>query len=79
MEAPDGWVFTYHSHPDLPAPTPQETGERDQPPVHRTPLDFLDEAEEPAEEPRNIPASESSDTIWNAMILYLNRRFQMMI
>ena len=24
MEAPDGRVFTYHSHPDLPAPTPQE-------------------------------------------------------
>ncbi|KAH1971678.1 hypothetical protein KXV98_005363, partial [Aspergillus fumigatus] len=40
LEMPNGRLYTYQSHPGLPAPTTAEMREWPQPVVHRTPADF---------------------------------------
>ncbi|GLA56247.1 hypothetical protein AnigIFM63604_006248, partial [Aspergillus niger] len=39
LEMPNGRIYTYRSHPHIPAPTDREI-ERPQPAVHKTPADY---------------------------------------
>ncbi|KAJ5146631.1 uncharacterized protein N7515_001195 [Penicillium bovifimosum] len=41
MEMPNGRIYTYHSHPDVPVPTMEETSTRSRPAVHKTPADYV--------------------------------------
>ncbi|OJJ51882.1 hypothetical protein ASPSYDRAFT_125595, partial [Aspergillus sydowii CBS 593.65] len=42
LEMPNGRIYTYRSHPQIPAPTDREIiqRERPQPAVHKTPADY---------------------------------------
>ncbi|KAJ1713219.1 hypothetical protein NYO67_4593 [Aspergillus flavus] len=40
LEMPNGRIYTYRSHPHIPAPTDREIRERPQPAVHKTPADY---------------------------------------
>ncbi|OJJ52320.1 hypothetical protein ASPSYDRAFT_95821 [Aspergillus sydowii CBS 593.65] len=40
LEMPNGRIYTYRSHPQIPAPTDREMRERSQPAVHKTPADY---------------------------------------
>ncbi|KAB8212718.1 hypothetical protein BDV33DRAFT_210967 [Aspergillus novoparasiticus] len=41
LEMPNGWMYTYRSHPHIPAPTDQEMREHPRPVMHKTPADYL--------------------------------------
>ncbi|KAF3029185.1 hypothetical protein E8E15_001621 [Penicillium rubens] len=40
MEMPNGRLYTYYSHPNVPVPTKQEISQRSQPAVHKSPPDY---------------------------------------
>ncbi|KAF7588275.1 hypothetical protein BBP40_005929 [Aspergillus hancockii] len=37
---PNGWTYTYRSHPHIPIPTEQEMRESPYPSIHKTPADY---------------------------------------
>ncbi|KAJ5449507.1 uncharacterized protein N7458_005956 [Penicillium daleae] len=73
MEMPNGRIYTYHSHPDVPRPTRDEMNARSRPAVHKTPADYV------SDRPTNltIPKAPTSSipkrrkAVWDSFAQYM--------
>ncbi|KAJ5460925.1 uncharacterized protein N7458_002477 [Penicillium daleae] len=73
MEMPNGRIYTYHSHPDVPVPTVKEINTRSRPAVHRTPADYVPEKSTKLTIPKAPTSSlpKRQNAVWGSFARYM--------